>query len=276
MHLRHPEKQMTNISYYLEELSFHRIKKMRERFINDQIIIPEEFDELKIKLEKARSQLSVLQKKQLTPRNEISFTHFRISNLENIIREIRACHQMNQKNLQNAIHNSRSIRMNKSNSSYLLLSRTKPQDKELLDSSTGLNVLNQYFRVASVPKKTGSIEENVIAIKPQTLEEVITITQRLMEQLIKHQSPQEADDHKKKIEDRRNTSGNNNNHSNNHNNNLQDNRNNNNCNHNYHHQQNKRQEAIRAYAVNPTKDSWYAGNLPLCMLETFHDISISS
>nr|GEY11311.1 reverse transcriptase domain-containing protein [Tanacetum cinerariifolium] len=79
--------------------------------------------------------------------------------------------------------------------------------------------------------------------------------------VIKHQSAQEADDHKQKFEDRRNTTGNNNNHSNN---NFQDNRNNNNHNHNYHHQQNKRQEAIRAYAVNPTKDSWYAGNLPLC------------
>nr|GEW58637.1 hypothetical protein [Tanacetum cinerariifolium] len=103
-HLRHHEKQMTNISYYLEELSFHRIKKMRERFISDQIIIPGEFKELKIKLEKARSQLSVLQKKQLTPRNEIDFTYFRISNLENIIEEIRACHQMNQEDLQNVIH----------------------------------------------------------------------------------------------------------------------------------------------------------------------------
>nr|GEZ00188.1 hypothetical protein [Tanacetum cinerariifolium] len=104
MHLRQHEKQMTNISYYLEELSFHHTEKMRERFINDQIIIPGEFDELKIKLEKARSQLSVLQKKQLTPRNKIAFTHFRISNLENIIEEIRACHQMNRKDLQNAIH----------------------------------------------------------------------------------------------------------------------------------------------------------------------------
>nr|GFC38560.1 hypothetical protein [Tanacetum cinerariifolium] len=104
MHLSHHEKQMTNISYYLEELSFHRIEKIRKRFISDQIIIPGEFEELKIKLEKARSQLSVLQKKQLTPRNEIDFTHFRISNLENIIEEIRACHQMNQEDLQNVIH----------------------------------------------------------------------------------------------------------------------------------------------------------------------------
>nr|GEV23900.1 reverse transcriptase domain-containing protein [Tanacetum cinerariifolium]GEV75223.1 reverse transcriptase domain-containing protein [Tanacetum cinerariifolium] len=111
---------------------------------------------------------------------------------------------------------------------------------------------------------TKSIKGNVTALKPQTLEEVITITQRLMEQVIKHQSAQEVDDHKQKFEDKRNTTGNNNNHSNNHNNNFQDNRNNNNCNHNYHHQQNKRQEAIRVYAVNPTKDIWYTGNLPLC------------
>nr|GFB81306.1 reverse transcriptase domain-containing protein [Tanacetum cinerariifolium] len=118
-----------------------------------------------------------------------------------------------------------------------------------------------------------SIEGNVTASKPQTLEEVITITKRLMEQVIKHQSAQEADDHKRKFEDRRNTTGNNNNHSNNHNNkNFQDNRNNNNCNHNYQHQQNKRQEAIRAYAVNPTKDSWYAGNLPMCGRCRLHHI----
>nr|GEU88954.1 hypothetical protein [Tanacetum cinerariifolium] len=103
MHLRH-HKKMTNISYYLEEFSFHRIEKMREKFISDQIIIPGEFDELKIKLKKARSQLSELQKKQLTPRNKIAFTHFRISNLKNIIEEIRACHQTNQEDLQNAIH----------------------------------------------------------------------------------------------------------------------------------------------------------------------------
>nr|GEW46691.1 reverse transcriptase domain-containing protein [Tanacetum cinerariifolium] len=110
-----------------------------------------------------------------------------------------------------------------------------------------------------------SIEGNVTASKPQTLEEVITITQRLMEQVIKHKYAQEANDHKRKFEDRRNTTDNNNNHSNNHNNNnFQDNRKNSNHNHNYHHQQNKRQEAIRAYPVNPTKDSWYVGNLPLC------------
>nr|GEV35492.1 reverse transcriptase domain-containing protein [Tanacetum cinerariifolium] len=69
-----------------------------------------------------------------------------------------------------------------------------------------------------------SIKGNVTASKPQTLEEVITITQRLMGHVIKHKYTQEADDHKRKFEDRETPP-------------------------------NKRQEAIRAYAVNPTKNS---------------------
>ncbi|GJT59555.1 reverse transcriptase domain-containing protein [Tanacetum coccineum] len=93
-----------------------------------------------------------------------------------------------------------------------------------------------------------SIEGNVTASKPQTLEEAITITQRLMEQVIKRNSVQETNDHKRKFDDGRNTNDNNNyptnydlnnypndrnnnNHSNNRNNNYQDNRNNDNRNH---------------------------------------------
>nr|GEW94100.1 reverse transcriptase domain-containing protein [Tanacetum cinerariifolium] len=46
-----------------------------------------------------------------------------------------------------------------------------------------------------------SIEGNVTASKPQTLEEVITITQRLMKQVIKHNFAQEVNDYKRKFED---------------------------------------------------------------------------
>ncbi|GJX45836.1 hypothetical protein Tco_0262512 [Tanacetum coccineum] len=41
-----------------------------------------------------------------------------------------------------------------------------------------------------------SIEGNVTASKPQTLEEAINIAQRLMDQIIKHDYVQEANDHK--------------------------------------------------------------------------------
>nr|GEV93697.1 reverse transcriptase domain-containing protein [Tanacetum cinerariifolium] len=55
-----------------------------------------------------------------------------------------------------------------------------------------------------------SIEGNVTASKPPTLEEAINIAQRLMDQIIKHNSTQETNDHKQKFEDRRNIIHNNN------------------------------------------------------------------
>ncbi|GKC43856.1 reverse transcriptase domain-containing protein [Tanacetum coccineum] len=119
-----------------------------------------------------------------------------------------------------------------------------------------------------------NIEGNVTASKPQTLEEAINISQRLMDQIIKRDSVQETNDHKRKLEDKRNTIDNNNypkyhnnnNHSNNRNNdNYQNNHYNHNRNNDYHHQQNRRQETIRTY---PPKR--YHGNLPLCTRCTLH------
>nr|GEW19047.1 reverse transcriptase domain-containing protein [Tanacetum cinerariifolium] len=91
-----------------------------------------------------------------------------------------------------------------------------------------------------------SIEGNVTASKPQTLEEAINITQRLMDQVTKHNSVQRTNDHKLKFDDRRNT--NNNNYPNdrdneNHYHNRKNNTYQNNCDNNYnnrkndHHQQ---------------------------------------
>ncbi|GKF85155.1 hypothetical protein Tco_0250053, partial [Tanacetum coccineum] len=76
-----------------------------------------------------------------------------------------------------------------------------------------------------------SIEGNVTASKPQTLEEAINISQRLMDQVIKRDSVQETNDYKRKLEDKGNIV----------NNNYQNNYNNNNRNNDYHRQQNKRQ-----------------------------------
>ncbi|GJR66647.1 reverse transcriptase domain-containing protein [Tanacetum coccineum] len=55
-----------------------------------------------------------------------------------------------------------------------------------------------------------SIEGNVTASKPQTLEEAINIAHRLMDQIIKHDSMQETNNHKRKFEDKRNIINNNN------------------------------------------------------------------
>nr|GEY82008.1 putative reverse transcriptase domain-containing protein [Tanacetum cinerariifolium] len=90
-----------------------------------------------------------------------------------------------------------------------------------------------------------SIERNVTASKPQTLEEAITITQRLMDRVIKHNSVQGINDHKRKFNDRRTFTTTNNYHNN---------RNNNNRSNDHHKQQNRRHETVRAYAATPTEN----------------------
>ncbi|GKD38659.1 putative reverse transcriptase domain-containing protein [Tanacetum coccineum] len=97
-----------------------------------------------------------------------------------------------------------------------------------------------------------SIEGNVTASKPQTLEEAINIAQRLMDQVTKHTSVQVSSDHKRKFDDRR--TFNNNNYRNNNNNNYH-NTNTNNRYNNHQPQQNKRQEAVRAYAATPAENT---------------------
>ncbi|GKC69377.1 reverse transcriptase domain-containing protein [Tanacetum coccineum] len=85
-------------------------------------------------------------------------------------------------------------------------------------------------------------------------------SEKLME-VIKHNSVQGTNDHKRKFDDRRTFT----------NNNYQNNRNNNNNRNNDHQQQlNRKQETVRAYAVAPTKNSRYTGSLPLCKKCTLH------
>ncbi|GJW77041.1 hypothetical protein Tco_0138723 [Tanacetum coccineum] len=110
--------------------------------------------------------------------------------------------------------------------------------------------------ISGLPK---SIEGNVTASKPQTLEEATNIAQRLMDQIIRHDSVQEINNLKRKREDRRNIINNNN---------YQNNYNNNKRNKDYHHQQNRRQETFRTYAAT----NGYTGNHPLCERCTMHHI----
>ncbi|GJR41917.1 hypothetical protein Tco_1310020 [Tanacetum coccineum] len=87
IHLKHHENQIEDILNYLEELSFLRIGKM------------EEDNKLKTELEKVRSQIIKLQRKQLGQRDKIAFAHYRISNLEQSIEENQARHQTDQEDL---------------------------------------------------------------------------------------------------------------------------------------------------------------------------------
>ncbi|GJZ45388.1 putative reverse transcriptase domain-containing protein [Tanacetum coccineum] len=105
-----------------------------------------------------------------------------------------------------------------------------------------------------------SIEGNVTASKPQTLEEAINIAQRLMDQVTKHTPVQVSSDHKRKFDDRR--TFNNNNYRNDNNNNYH-NTNTNNRYNNHQLQQNRRHETFRAYAATRTENNGYIGNRPL-------------
>ncbi|GJR74552.1 putative reverse transcriptase domain-containing protein [Tanacetum coccineum] len=104
-----------------------------------------------------------------------------------------------------------------------------------------------------------SIEGNVTASKPQTLEEAINIAQRLMDQVTKHTLVQVSSDHKRKFDDRRTF-----------NNNNYRNTNTNNRYNNHQPQQNRRQETFRSYAVTPTENNGYIRNRPLCKKCTLH------
>ncbi|GJX53548.1 reverse transcriptase domain-containing protein [Tanacetum coccineum] len=109
-----------------------------------------------------------------------------------------------------------------------------------------------------------SIEGNVTASKPQTLEEAINIAQRLMDQVTKHTPVQVSSDNKQKFDDRRtfnNNSCSNNNYRNTNTNNHYN---------NHQLQQNRRQEAVRAYAVTPSGNNRYARDLPLCKRCNLH------
>ncbi|GJZ96099.1 reverse transcriptase domain-containing protein [Tanacetum coccineum] len=78
-----------------------------------------------------------------------------------------------------------------------------------------------------------SIEGNVTASKPQTLEEATNIAHMLMDQIIKRNFVQETNDHKRKFDDRRNTTNNNNYSNNRDKDNYPNDRNNNNHSNNH-------------------------------------------
>ncbi|GJR41983.1 hypothetical protein Tco_1310086 [Tanacetum coccineum] len=98
MYLKHHEKQVKDILNYLDELSFHCIEKMEEGRINKMIIL-RDGNKLKTELERICTQIIKLQKKKLGQKDKIAFAHYRISNLEQIIKETQSRHQIDQEDL---------------------------------------------------------------------------------------------------------------------------------------------------------------------------------
>nr|GFA85884.1 reverse transcriptase domain-containing protein [Tanacetum cinerariifolium] len=212
MHLRHYEKQMTNISNYLEELSFHRIEKMRERFIapamTQATIRQLIFDGIAAALEA----LAATMENTNNPNRNLGSRETPVAKRGNY-KEFISCQPFYFNGTEGAvglIHwfeqqaNKIALTELKRLLTHMYCPRTEitKMEDEFYNLVVKENKLKTYIRrfqelallcpnmvpnskklievfIGGLPR---SIERNVTASKPQTLKEVITITQRLMEQ----------------------------------------------------------------------------------------------
>nr|GEY68061.1 reverse transcriptase domain-containing protein [Tanacetum cinerariifolium] len=101
--LERHEEQIEEILNHLDELSLARIKNI-EGIGKGWVIIQQDFNNLKTKLQEARAQIAKLQRKQLGHNNNISLARFWIANLEQIIKDIQARHQVDTESLLDAIY----------------------------------------------------------------------------------------------------------------------------------------------------------------------------
>ncbi|GKE27904.1 hypothetical protein Tco_1443288 [Tanacetum coccineum] len=91
------------------KLSLKRIKHIKDKIEGlgkGRVIIQQNFDNLEAKLQEAHAQITKLQRKQMGNNHKISLARFRITDLEQIIKEIQVRHQEDKENLLNAIKNS--------------------------------------------------------------------------------------------------------------------------------------------------------------------------
>ncbi|GKF33603.1 hypothetical protein Tco_0106803, partial [Tanacetum coccineum] len=105
--LERHEEQIEKILNDLDELSLDHIEHIEDKtegLRNSWVIIQQDFDNLETELQKARTQIAKLQRKQLGNNNKISLARFRIVNLEQIIKDIQVRHQADKESILNAIY----------------------------------------------------------------------------------------------------------------------------------------------------------------------------
>nr|GEU68172.1 hypothetical protein [Tanacetum cinerariifolium] len=105
--LERHKKQIKEILNHLDKLSPDRIVNIEDNIEGlgkGRVIIQQDFDNLKTELQETRAQVAKLQRKQLGQNNKIALAHFRIADLEQIIKEIQALHQADKESLLDAIY----------------------------------------------------------------------------------------------------------------------------------------------------------------------------
>ncbi|GJV87560.1 hypothetical protein Tco_1531498 [Tanacetum coccineum] len=108
-HLRN--EAMTNypplLLPYLKNLRWEKALYMEDKIKGlrkGQVIIQQDFDNLETELQKARTQIARLQRKQMGNNNKIALARFRIANQEQIIEDIQVLHQADKESLLDAIY----------------------------------------------------------------------------------------------------------------------------------------------------------------------------
>nr|GEW31800.1 reverse transcriptase domain-containing protein [Tanacetum cinerariifolium] len=99
---RHEEK-IKEILNHLDELSLDRTENMEDNIEGlgkGRVIIQQDFDNLETELQETRAQVFKLQRKQLEQNNKIALARLRITDLEQIIKEIQARHQVDKETLE--------------------------------------------------------------------------------------------------------------------------------------------------------------------------------
>ncbi|GKF35264.1 hypothetical protein Tco_0108464 [Tanacetum coccineum] len=69
-----------------------------------RVIIQQDFDYLETELQEAHTQITRLQRKKMGNNSKNALAHFRIANLEQIIKDIQVRHQADKESLLNAIY----------------------------------------------------------------------------------------------------------------------------------------------------------------------------
>ncbi|GKE04266.1 hypothetical protein Tco_1396284 [Tanacetum coccineum] len=98
--LERHEEQIEEILNHLDELSLDRIEHIEDKIEGlrkGRVIIQQDFNNLEAELQKAHARITKLQKAH-------ALAHFRIANLEQIIKEIQVRHQADKESLLNAIY----------------------------------------------------------------------------------------------------------------------------------------------------------------------------
>nr|GEW57400.1 putative reverse transcriptase domain-containing protein [Tanacetum cinerariifolium] len=165
--LERREEQTEEILNHLDELSLDRIENI-EGLGQGRVIIQQDFDNLETELPETHAQVAKLQWKQLGQNNKIALARFRITDLEQIIKEIQARHQADKETLEaqdaNMANADNTIRKPKQREAHVA---RKCSDKEFMScqpfnfkgSKGAVGLIHWFERTESVFSRSNYTED---------------------------------------------------------------------------------------------------------------------